>query len=422
MDKRVTGSRIFREGRAFGYLQDEDRFLTGSQTPDLCYGYIGCGMMGLEHMRNSLLVGRARIGGIFDSSEQSVQHALKSLGSKHGGSPPRVYQSLQEACEDPETDALIIATPNYTHLDIMRVAARGDKAIFLEKPVATTVSDAFEVCRLAAGHTRPVRLGLQYRYKAIYAEAISEVFDRGAVGQVHSINMLEHRFPFLDKVGQWNKFNEFTGGALIEKCCHYFDLINLFADGLPERVYAVGSQAVNFTDFSYDNRRADGLDQAQVTISYDNGAIGTFSLCMFVPGAREELIVCGDAGRLLASEQALLGDGNENHLEIWSGENGASRRTTPTYPPYIARAGHHGSTFFEHVAFAEELSGGASAGPSLADGFWSVVVGAAAQQSIEQRAAVPIASVLPDDFSATDLEPRLRLLAAGEHAESETLP
>jgi predicted dehydrogenase len=406
LDKRVTGSRIFRQGRAFSYLEDEDRFLTGTEAPEFSYGYIGCGMMGLEHMRNTLLVGRASIGGIYDPSEKSLRHALQSLGKRLEGASPRVYDSLEEACADPDTDALIIATPNYTHLDVMRVATRYDKAIFLEKPIATTVEDAYEVCRLSAGHEKPVRLGLQYRYKAIYAEAIAEVFDRGAVGSVHSINMLEHRFPFLDKVGQWNKFNRYTGGALVEKCCHYFDLINLFAGGRPERVYAIGSQAVNFTEFTYDNRRADGLDQAQVTISYDNGVIGSFSLCMFVPGAREELIVCGDAGRLRASEQSLLGEENQNDLEVWSGENAASRTSAPAYPSYIARAGHHGSTFFEHIAFAEDLSDDTAQGPSLADGFWSVVVGAAAQRSIEQGEAVTVADILPDNFDASALERR----------------
>ncbi len=404
MSKRVVDSRVFSRGRAFAYLEDRDRFLTGSEAPRFSFGYIGCGMMGLEHMRNARLAGQARVGGIFDPAERSVRHALETISE--AGATPRVYDSLEDACADPETDALIIATPNFTHLDLMRVAVRYDKAIFLEKPIATTVDDAFKVCRLAAGHSRPVRLGLQYRYKAIYAEAISEVFDRESVGRVHSVNMLEHRFPFLDKVGQWNKFNACTGGSLVEKCCHYFDLMNLFAGGTPKQVFALGSQAVNFRDFAYDNRKADGLDQAHVNVRYDNDVIGAFSLCMFVPGSREELIVCGDAGRLQVSEQALLGHEHENHLEVWSGENGVSRTSKPTYPPYIARAGHHGSTFFEHVAFAEDLSSGTYQGPSLADGFYSVLVGAAAQASIERGVAVDVAEVLPDNFDPAELEPR----------------
>jgi len=306
-----------------------------------------------------------------------------------------VYRSLEEACADPATDALIIATPNYTHLEVMRIATKYTKAIFLEKPIATTVTDAHEVCELARSHGHGVRFGLQYRYKAVYAEAIKEVLELNSVGQVHSINMLEHRFPFLDKVGQWNKFNATSGGTLVEKCCHYFDLINLFAGGRPTQVFAAGNQAVNFRGFSYKNQPADAIDQAQVTINYDNGVIGSFSLCMFAPGSREELVVCGEQGRLVASEQALLGEQNENRLEVWRGENGASIQSNPTYPSYIARAGHHGSTFYEHVAFAKEVTASTNAAPNLEDGFWSVVIGAAAQASIERKEAVTIEELLP---------------------------
>lgn len=396
-------SRVFKGGRGLAYLEDQDRFLGATQVPEMSFGFIGCGMMGQEHMRNAQLVGRAAIGGLYDPASKSVESALEIAAKANSKSKPRVYASLAEACSDPATDALIVATPNFTHLDVMRVATQHNKAIFLEKPIATTVPDALEVCRLAANHSQPVRVGLQYRYKAVYAEAIEEVFDRQSVGRVCSVNMLEHRFPFLDKVGQWNKFNAYTGGTLIEKCCHYFDLMNLFAGGAPEQVFASGSQAVNFRNFSYDNQQADGLDQAQVIVNYDNGVIGGFSLSMFVPGAREELVVCGEAGRLHTVEQAQLGSENQNHLEVWAGENGRSRSSTPTYPSYIAKAGHHGATFYEHLAFVEDLTGGKATGPTLADAFWSVVVGAAAQTSIVKHAAIDIADLLPDTNEVQDL-------------------
>ncbi len=401
MGSKVSDSRVFSHRPFSPYLEEHDRYLTRSDEPELRFGFIGCGMMGLEHMRNTLLVGRASVSGLFDPAAKSVAHALEVMNKS--GAQPRVYDSLEAACADPDTDALIIATPNYTHLEVMRVAVRYDKAIFLEKPIATSVDDAYEVCRLASTHSRPVRFGLQYRYKAIYAAAIREVFDQRNVGRVHSVNMLEHRFPFLDKVGQWNKFDRYTGGVLVGKCCHYFDLINLFAGGKPQQVFAVGSQAVNFRDFTYDNRKADGLDQAQVTINYDNGVIGSFSLCMFVPGAREELVVCGDSGRLQAAEQALLGEENCNELSVWQGENGASHTSVPTYPSYISRAGHHGSTYFEHVEFAQDLLAGGNRGPSFADGFWSVVVGAAAQRSIVEGTVVTVADILPTGFDPAAL-------------------
>ena len=398
MNNQVENSRMFKRGSALGYLEDEDRFLTARADPEFSFGVIGCGMMGQEHIYNALLVGRAKIGGLYDPAAKSIDAATRLIARNGQQEAPRIYASLAQAVADPDTDALIIATPNYTHIDVVRTVVGSNKALFVEKPIATTVADAFEVCQLAAAHSQPVRFGLQYRYKSVYAEALTEVFERRSVGRVHSVNMLEHRFPFLDKVQQWNKFSAYTGGTLVEKCCHYFDLMNLFAGGNPQRVFAVGNQAVNFHNFVYDNKKADGLDQAQLSIQYDNGVIGGFSLCMFTPGTREELVVCGDAGRVHASESARLGEANENRLEVWRGENAASSVRAPEYPSYITKAGHHGSTFFEHLSFVDELSGGVASGPNLADGLWSVAVGAAAQLSIERGAAVDVAEVLPAGF------------------------
>jgi len=398
VNNQVENSRMFKRGSALGYLEDEDRFLTARADPEFSFGVIGCGMMGQEHIYNALLVGRAKIGGLYDPAAKSIDTAKRLIARNGQQEAPRIYASLAQAVADPDTDALIIATPNYTHIDVVRTVVGSNKALFVEKPIATTVADAFEVCQLAAAHSQPVRFGLQYRYKSVYAEALTEVFERRSVGRVHSVNMLEHRFPFLDKVQQWNKFSAYTGGTLVEKCCHYFDLMNLFAGGNPQRIFAVGNQAVNFHNFVYDNKKADGLDQAQLSIQYDNGVIGGFSLCMFTPGTREELVVCGDAGRVHASESARLGEANENRLEVWRGENAASSVRAPEYPSYITKAGHHGSTFFEHLSFVDELSGGVVSGPNLADGLWSVAVGAAAQLSIERGAAVDVAEVLPAGF------------------------
>ena len=400
MNIKVEESRAFKRRGALGYLEDEDRHLTATDPTDYSFGFIGCGMMGQEHIHNTLLVGRAQVAGLFDPADKSIQHALKIVERSGKQGAPKVYKSIEDACADPDTDALVIATPNYTHLDVVRTAIKSGKAIFLEKPIATSVDDAFELCQIAASHPKPFRFGLQYRYKSIYAEAINEVFARQSLGQVHSVNMLEHRFPFLDKVGQWNKFSANTGGTLVEKCCHYFDLMNLFAGSLPKQVFAVGNQAVNFKNFSHGNMKADGLDQAQVIIRYENGVIGGFSLCMFTPGTREELIVCGDSGRLHALESDVLGSDHKNRLEIWRGENGASDVRSPSYPSYIEQAGHHGSTFFEHLSFIDQLSGADTTGPTLADGFWSVVVGAAAQESIARGEAVNVEEILPGGFKA----------------------
>jgi len=401
----TQNARLFARAPALDYLSDEDRHLSRPHAAEYCFAIIGCGIMGTEHVRNTLLEGRAYIGGLFDPSPNSVAQAQQTIRRYGQTKPAREYDSITEVCGDPEIDAIFICTPNYTHLEVLRGVLDADKAIFLEKPIATSVEDAWQVCKLAAAHPHLVRFGLQYRYKAIYAEAIHEVLDRKSIGTVRTINMLEHRFPFLDKVGQWNKFNEYSGGTLIEKCCHYFDLLNLFAQGQPLKVYASGHQAVNFKNFSYQNRVADSLDHASVIVDYDNQAVASFELCMFAPGSNEQLIINGDYGRLRAEENSTLGGPNTNSIEIWRGEQGASTLSHPHYPSYIDDAGHHGSTFFEHAAFVDDLVSGGNTGPTLAEGFWSVAVGAAAQHSIATAQPVQIEELLPTDFDAKLLAP-----------------
>ena len=122
------------------------------------------------------------------------------------------------------------------------------------------------------------------------------------MGNVHMVSIREHRFPFLNKVGDWNRFTRNTGGTLVEKCCHYFDLMNLITGQRPVSVMASGGQNVNHLDEFYDGERSDILDNAYVIVEYPNNVRAMLDLCMFAEATRnqEELSVVGDAGKVEA--------------------------------------------------------------------------------------------------------------------------
>ena len=221
--------RIFARNPVFNYLPDEDRYLFKIDPPQHHFNLIGAGINGQEHLRVTYLEGRAAIHGVYDPNPRSVVAAQTIQSQFAPNRPLVVYDSLEAACNDPAVDGLIIATPNYTHIDVLEVATRSGKHIFLEKPMATTLTDAAKIVRMTQAYPAVLQVGLQYRYKAVYVEAIHEALERKSIGEVKTIHLLEHRIPFLDKVKQWNKFERYSGGTLVEKCCHYFDLINLFA-------------------------------------------------------------------------------------------------------------------------------------------------------------------------------------------------
>jgi predicted dehydrogenase len=377
-------------------MPQSDRYLFASEPPKYRLNVIGTGDNGSEHIRVTLLEGRATIHGVYDPNPGSIALARASFEQFAPGQELVIYDSLEAACNDPEVDGLIIATPNYTHLDILRVAVKSGKHILLEKPMATTVPDAYEILKISADYPSVLQVGLQYRYKAMYVEAIHEALERKSLGDIKMISIMEHRFPFIDKVNQWNKFSKYSGGTLVEKCCHYFDMLNLFAQSRPVRVFGTGSMAVNFTEFKYGGEESDILDNAFVTVEYANGVQASFNLCMFAPVYYEEIILVGDLGRLKAHDDGhhLLTGGTDDYLEVKLGAEKPSRICSPSYPLPIRESGHSGATFYEHVNLIDNFEEKPTNTATVEEGFWSVVVGAAAEESVKTGQPVMIDEML----------------------------
>jgi myo-inositol 2-dehydrogenase / D-chiro-inositol 1-dehydrogenase len=397
-------SQVYARSPVFAYLPPEDRYLFAPGEERYRFNVIGTGVNGQEHIRVTGMEGRAVIHGVYDPNPLSVTGAQGMHAQfRPGGNKLVVYDSLEAACNDPAVDGLIICTPNFSHLDVVRIAAASGKHILLEKPMATTVCDAYAIMEIAQRHEAVFQIGLQYRYKPIYVEAIHEALERKTIGDIKTITILEHRFPFLDKVKQWNKFSKYSGGTLVEKCCHYFDLMNLFAGARPVSVYATGSAAVNFLDFEYGGERSDIIDNALVIVNYANGVRANFNLCMFAPMFYEEMVLCGEDGRLKVSENEdfLPGGQPDTHLEVKCGDRKPTRVGSPSYPTFIQSSGHHGATYFEHVSFIDSIedrrAGTAMSAATAAEGFWSIVVGAAAEESVKTGQPVLIDELLREN-------------------------
>ncbi len=364
--------------------------------PQYKFNIIGSGMIGREHMRVISLLGKARVNGIFDTDIDSIEMAKTDYAS-YSKLELIVYKDLESACLD-AVDAIIICTPNFTHFDVLTTAMKSGKPIFLEKPMATNLQHAAEIVHLEENYPSFIQLGMQYRYKSQYSEAFNLVKAQIKIGEVKTISMSEYRPPFLDKVRQWNKFNKNTGGTLVEKCCHYFDLINLMAEARPVRVYAIGGQAVNFIDFEYEGKKSDIADHGFVLIDYANSVKASFTLNMFCPELSEEIVVTGPKGRVVASEVSSFEPGTSSKAKVILENDpkiGSVERDV-TYAPLIERSGHHGATFFEHLAFIEKLEGKATDSATVLQGFWSIVVAAAAQESMATGMPVEVTKYLAE--------------------------
>jgi predicted dehydrogenase len=351
------------------------------------YGLIGTGMMGYEHITNLKLMPGAEIAGIMDPEPNSILMAQAFLGEGLRDSV-RVYEDRQAMLADPSIDAVLISSPNFTHAAILRDVIASGKHVLCEKPLATTLEDVREVYRLAQGYRGVFWVGMEYRYMPPAARFIADVHD-GRIGRLKMLAIREHRFPFLKKVGDWNRFSENTGGTMVEKCCHFFDLMRLIVRAEPVRVFCSGAMDVNHLDERYGGRVPDIIDNSYTIVDFDNGVRAMLDLCMFAEGSKnqEEIAAVGDTGKL----EVFIPDGNL----VFSPRSPKGPVSEHVAVDEMAlKAGtHHGASFYQHQAFLRAVRGEGPVDVTAADGYQAVLMGMAAEISAREKRAVALAEL-----------------------------
>lgn len=361
------------------------------------YGIIGVGAMGREHAENLRFIEGAKVTAISDPDEGSRTLAIKQLGAE-----TKVFADHKQLLDSGIVDAVIIATPNFTHVDVLKDALATPLHVFIEKPLCTTIDDCLKVMEWSKNRTGLVWMGLEYRYMPPVAELISIVHN-GGVGEVQQVTIREHREPFYPKVDNWNRYTDKTGGTLVEKCCHYFNLMDHIANERPVRVFASGGQRVNFLDEVHDGKRADMLDSAYVIVEYASGKRAMLDLCMFAENTvdKEHISVTGDAGKVesfLPSLEVRHGKRSAvGNFKEWTHDASKPKVESRTiWNDSIKYNGfHYGASYLEHVKFYNAIQSGKTPEVTLEDGLRSVATGLAAHKSIAEGRPVMMSEVLP---------------------------
>lgn len=362
-------------------------------TKTLTYGVIGCGMMGQEHLRNIALLPDASVAAIYEPD------AAMAAKAKAIAPHASFFSSIDAVLEQPELDCLLIVSPNHCHVDQFEmIAARRPLPLLIEKPLFTDPADAARITALQSNYPAPVWVAMEYRYMPPIATFLNEV--EAATGSIKMLTIREHRFPFLPKVGDWNRFNRFSGGTLVEKCCHFFDLMRLALKSEPVRVMASGGQDVNHFDELYDGARPDIWDGAYVIVDFASGARAMLELCMYADGSRfqEEITALGPNGKIEVKVPgpsrfwpAALGAPPVPKI-ITSPRNpiGPSEIDIPVDAELLSIGDHNGSTFYQHAKFLDVVRGVGAPEVSLSDGAMAVKMGLAAQQAAATGKSVEI--------------------------------
>ena len=360
----------------------------------LKYAIIGSGMMGQEHIRNISLLDDTKVVAI---AEPDV--GMRAASAALVGEDLKVFDTHTDLIASTDADVFVVASPNFTHADILETLLADGRPVLIEKPVITDLDQGRRLAEKAAEAKAPVWVAMEYRYMPGVSKLVEQVH-QGATGDLKMVSVVERRYPFLEKVGNWNRFNRYSGGTLVEKCCHFFDLMRLITRSEPVRIHAIGGQALNHLDEAYDGEVPDILDNCFVTIEFANGVNGLLELCMFAEGShfQERVSAIGTKALLEARVPGpgrFEADGQHKDAQYVVADRARKSETVETVkvdPALLAAGDHHGSTFYQHLQFNKMVREGGVPAVTLSDGIKAVQMGLAAQTAIAERRIVDMAS------------------------------
>jgi len=308
--------------------------------------------------------------------------------------------------DDVPLDAVIVATPNHTHRGVLEALWDTDLHVMIEKPLATTVDDGRAIRDRAGAHAGVVWMGLEYRYMPPVAALLGRVA-AGDAGRLRMVSIREHRFPFLVKVGDWNRFTATRAAPSSRSAAtSSTSWTSWWASARGESRRR--APRTSTTSASPTRRGTDILDNAFVIVDYPGGARGLLDLCMFAEGLALGAGALRRRGRRQgeANLPNIHGASARARPEIVVGDRGpgwpVSEQAVADDPRIGHHGGHHGASYRELLAFRDAIRAGTEPEVTVDDGLWSLATGVAAHRSIDHGRPVLLAEVLGGEAGEVD--------------------
>ena len=254
------------------------------------WGFIGCGE-----------VTEKKSGPAFNEVEGSQVVAVMSRSENKARSYAerhhirKWYTDAQELIDDPDVNAIYIATPPSSHATFAIMAMRAGKPVYIEKPLAASYNDCIRINRISEQTGVPCFVAYYRRYLP-YFQKVKEIIENGTIGKVINVQ-IRFSVPPRDldykneKELPWRLQPDIAGGG------YFYDLAPHQID-LLQNIFGVITRA-----HGYPANRAH-LYKAEDTVSacffFENGVTGSGSWC-FVghESAKEDRIeIIGDKGSL----------------------------------------------------------------------------------------------------------------------------
>ena len=128
----------------------------------LRYGFLGCGMMGQEHIRNLSMVTGAKVNVIFEPNEKMRSESSRLVPQA------RFVETEEEVIRAEDVDALVITSPNYLHSrQLERISKIRPMPVLVEKPICTSLEQIRTLQKLDKEYPAPIWVAMEYRYMPV---------------------------------------------------------------------------------------------------------------------------------------------------------------------------------------------------------------------------------------------------------------
>jgi len=185
----------------------------------------------------------AEIAGVYDINIGRSEYFSKLTGAK-------VYADFEEMLNAEKPDAVIVTTVDAYHSDYIIRSMEMGYDVITEKPMTIDAERCQKILDTEKATGRKLTVTFNYRYSP-YATRIKELLTEGVIGDIYSVHFewSLDRSLVLSGHGasyyrRWNSVMEKSGGLLVHKSTHHFDMINWFLCDTPSRVSAFGKMNV----------------------------------------------------------------------------------------------------------------------------------------------------------------------------------
>lgn len=228
---------------------------------------------------------------------------LEKLDRRHPN--VRATTDFDEVLADPELDAIVLATPVFTHHELTSAALRAGKHVFVEKPLAGSSAEAEDLFAIAVEADRTLMCGHTFLYSPP-VRRIKEILDAGELGELYFISSSRTNLgPYRSDVS-----------VLFDLGPHDFSMLLYWLGAAPERVSATGRDVLS-----------EGVqDVAFVDLTFPGGMLAHAEMSWLAPSKLRRTVIVG-------SEKMLVyEDGTPEPLRIF--DSGIEIGDTSNYGQY----------------------------------------------------------------------------------------